>query len=290
MKKDLRVFIVLFLCCFISLQSLSQTKKAESGNMAITIPQSWTVESDTRLSSMMPGYLFIRDEYDERIYFVIEMDALCTPEHLMQYSIINNPELNRAKWGQQKEIQFLSYDACSANFKNKVMGAVYDGKAITFNDNQHSYGIVAMAMPGYDFTKDPVINTFQITGKLYNSPSETKSAREQINELIYEFRDNFGQQVTPGVTWDNLELNPNKDEVTFTYGISLISKADLNEETLSEFSDGLKDDFVNSINEFAKSFKAIQQCKDEKFTFIIKVLDCDKNLLCRYVITPKDYQ
>ena len=290
MKKDFRVFCVLFLCSFISLHSLSQTKTVESGNMAITIPQGWNVDNDMGSSSIMSGSFLIRDEYDERIYVLFEMDGLSTPEYIMQYSIINNSQFGEADWGQQKKIQFLSYDACSIEFKNKIMGAVYDGKAIAFNDNQHSYGIIAMALPGYDFTKDPVINTFHLTGKINNSVSETKSTREQIKELIYELRNNFGQQISPGLTWDNLELHPDKDELTFTYSITLISKADLDEETLAELSTGLKNDLVNSLDEMAKVMKIIQRCKDEKFTFIIKVTDRDKALLCQYVITPKDYQ
>lgn len=290
MKMILKLFFVL-LCWFISLQSMSQTKTIEAGNMAVTIPSSWYAQNVSGAAGLGSEFIVITDENTEQIYMLTEMDGILSPEHIMQYSLVNNPKLSaEADWDEPEKIRYISFDACSARFNNVYMGATRVGKAITFCDGQYSYALVSMAAPGYDFSADPVITTFRLTGKRSNSVSVKKSAREQLTEMIAEFRDYFGQQISTGITWENLELSPDKNELAFTFGVSMFQKADLDEKSLLELKNELKDDFVSSVNEMAKAFKVIQQCKNEHYSFVIKVVDRDKMPLCQYLITYKDYK
>ena len=284
--------LIIFIVSIIAFKAFAkaQTKVVECGNMSVTIPQKWTSSIDDKESGIGSKLILVYDENKNHIYMIGEYSMNATPDYILQSGVINNPTLNsNAEFGDIEKISYQSYDACSVLFNNIFFGMTKVGKAIAFCEKSRSYAIIAMANPGESFKNDIVFNSFRLTGKEI-SEVNTKSTREQIIGLINEFQKYFGTQISQGVSFDNLELAPNNNILTFTYGISLFSKDDLDEETINEIYNSMKGDMMNGLNQMANSFKVIQQCKDESYTFILKIVDKNKTELFSYTITPKDYK
>ena len=274
----------------ICMAAIAQTKTVESGNISVTIPDTWQVSNNDK-ESVIGSFLVIRDRNTENIYFLMDFEAVMPPEQLMQYSIINNKTISAdAEWDDLEEFVFLSHKACQARFSNVFMGATRVGKAISFCDGSHSFGIVAMAPPGYDFTTDPVITSFSVIDKETKTQGPELSTREQLNNLINGFRSQFGSEISPGITWDDMELSSKKNELTFTYGISLFCKEDLTKEVLNDLVESMQPELLKTVDQMGKSFKVFQQCKKERYTFILNLVDRNKKLIHQFVVTAKDYQ
>lgn len=265
----------------------AQNKSFESAGMAVTIPETWQT-SDS--GDLLGNFIIIRDTNTENIYFLMALNGIMQPEYTMQYSIINNQTFNKeSEWDDIEECQFLSYKACKCRFNIVFFGATRIGKAITFCDGKKSYGIVAMAPPGYNFDTDPVLTSFHLTENVEHE--ETKlSTREQLNLIITQFTTHFGTEISPGITWDNLELAPQKNELSFTYGISLFNKDDIEEEMINDLIAELKPEMMNVVDQMSNSFQVIKQCKKEKYTFLFKIVDRNKHELCTFTVTPRDYK
>ncbi len=287
--EKIRVFLMIFVLAASHLASNAQTKVVESGNFAVTIPEGW-FSYDANISALGLNGILLRDENAERIYLLLEMEVLLSPEESMEYGIFNNQMLKEgAEWGDKESIKFLSFDACKVSFTNNFANAPRTGKAITFNDGQRCYAIVAMAIPGYDFSSDLVINSYHLTGK-GTSQAYTKNTREQLVDMIDTFKDRWGMEIGEGTTMEKWILHPTKNELTIPFSILILDKEDIDEGTLLLMKIGLQDDLVEALNQMAKTFPLLQRCKDENYTFIFKYLDKNKQELCTYTIKPEDYK
>ena len=281
-------FFGIFLMFVFGLSLKAQNKTFESAGMVVTIPENWQTSDN---GDLLGNFIIIRDSNTENIYFLMALNGVMQPEYTMQYSIKNNQTFNKeSEWDDIQECQFLSYKACQCRFNIVFWGATRIGRAITFCDGKKSYGIVAMAPPGYKFDTDPVITTFRLTEKEIEHEDFQLSTREQLISIINQFKNHFGTEISPGITWDNLELDPKKNELTFTYGISLLSKDELEEEAINNFISELKPEMMNVVDQMSNSFYVLKQCKKEKYAFNFKIVDRNKQELCMFTVTHKDYK
>ena len=279
--KTYRLLFLLFVLGAFHLASNAQTKTVETGNFEITIPSTWETYTTDELTAMGLQALFVKDENAERIYMLFEMTMFdFSPEDVIRFCIMNNDMLKEnAKWGDIKPFKYHSVDASKVDFTNTFMRAPRTGTAITFRDGKISYGIVIMAIPGYEIADDPVFKSFHLTGKGLPSETSTMSTRDQLKEMIDMFKDKWGSKIGEDATMDNMILHPTKNELTFVFSFLFVSKEELDEDTLSSMKFDLKDDMVEAISQMAESFPVIQRCKDENYTFILKYLDKNKQEL-----------
>ena len=283
MKRFLCALVAVWACLGLD----AQTRSVQSGHMSVTIPETW--QSQIQDDGVMSFGIVALDPETETLYLFIEMDAVQTPGYIMTYSLKNNPAIGAsADWDETESCELLSYEACQARFNNVMFGMTLVGKAIAFCDGSRSYGLVGMASPGHDFDSDPILASFRlVTG---GDRQTSLSTREQLQNLIDSFQPYFGQEIDTGVTWNDLELHPVRDELTFTYGISLIRKSDLDEEDLRELKKAMAPAIKEAVFEMGRSMRLIERCREENYTFVIRVVDKDKKLLFSTAVTPEDYE
>ena len=216
------------------------------------------------------------------------MDA--TPEYIMTTGVINNNAFRASSsFGKVEKIRYQSYDACTVSFSLQNGADVMRGKAVTFSKDARSYAIIAITREEVSIEDDIVFKTFRLTGKEKEFAS-TKSTREQLEDLINDFQSNFGDQISPGVCFDNLELDSKKNDLTFTYRISVVSKEELNPDELQSLQKEIGQGMIDILDQMAATFKVIKQCKEENYTFRIRCLDMYKKELLYFVLTPSDYK
>jgi len=288
--KTLRLSAVLISIFAFNFFAKAQTKDVECGNLCVTIPQSWSSSVEDLGTTLGLKLLLVLDEEQNHVYFIMQYSMNATPEYILEYGVINNATLKAdAEFGTPEKVKYQSFDACSIRFNKVLMGNKKVGKAIAFCEQPRSYVIVAMANPGESFDDDVILKTFRLTGKDV-STENSKSSREQLKELINTFKGHFGAEVGEGVTFDNMELAPDKDVLTLTYGLVNVSKADIDAGTKEQIYDSMRGLLMAGLDDMAKSFKVFQQCKDENYTFVIKLVDMNKSDLFSYTITPDDYK
>lgn len=286
-KNRFLCITILFSC--LALLSTAQTKKVEFANMGITIPTTWTYY--TQEDDVLDGaVVVVLGDDNDNIYSLMEYGITGNLAEFFKNGFMNsdNPLTQYAEWGEIEHTKFLNYDAFKVFFNNVLSGITKVGVVYGFCDGEQSYFIMAMAPPGYNFNQDCVISSFHLTGKK-KFVASTKSTREQLNDVITEFRSYFGKQVATGITFDNLILHPTKDELTFVYGISIISIDDLSANDIEEFKDGMAVEMVDALKEMMHSIPVFDQCAKENYTFIIKILDKDKKEIFTHTLKPKDY-
>lgn len=288
--STIRLFFLLLVVGTFNVASNAQTKVVEVGNMGVSIPESWDSYEINDFTSMgMHGFL-VKDENAEQIYMLFEMESCQSPEETMQYGVMNNNILKEnVKWGEIESIKFHSFDACKVRFTNTFAHAPRTGTAITFSDTGHDYTIMAMAVPGYDFTNDPVISSFRLTGKASTSESSSASTREQLELLIDMFKNQRDREIGNGITYEEMSLHPTKDILTLKLRITYLNKSYIDEETLAEMNTDFRGIMIEMVDNMTNALSVFQHCKDENYTFVIKMLDKNKQELCSYTLTPEEY-
>ena len=284
--------LLLFVLVAFMVASCSKKKEVTSGNIVIEIPINYKVETNSlnQVSDFMSG-LLAADKDLSHVYFLYELKMKSEPDYILEFSVkgaIRNVT-SSSQWEESEKTKFLSYDAYKCKFTATFQGKDMNGIAYAFNDGKsRSYGVVAMykgAVP----SEDPVLNSFHLT-KNTDPEVSYKNAGEEMQHFVEQIRPVFGQDTNSGYTIHDIEVYPEKKELIYTMGITVMSKSDLSPSELAEAQAASNSNMSIAIKEMAKSQPPLLRCMGEGYNITINIVDKNKEHLFTSTLSPEDYQ
>lgn len=291
MKKKPTLFVLLALFTFSNMVMCQhQDQTVTEGCMSLTIPSAYKYKIEKKSGSIGSSILLTSNN---SMYIILEMNSDFDAEYVMHNSILNNVALSEAKWGDVEDCTFLTFDAKKADFTMSLEGETRYGSTVAFNGgNEKSYGIIVWKTTKHNILEDQIVSTLKLMKNDVSSNEKYETTRKEVEAFIDELKPNFGSPIALGVTMENIELDPKKDVITFTFGVLLITKSDFDDMTdtdRNEFVEEMRKGAVEAVKNM-KTFSAMKRCMDDGYTFIINYHDANGKQMISFSLKSEDYK
>lgn len=272
--------LILMVLAVISLTAMAQsTKEVSYSTMSAQIPADWKT-GDRNVEGIGKLLMITNKEDPDYIYVFNEFEMVSgSLEYAFETMLKeNNAELYKgAVWDKTEYTTLCGYKALKANYSNTFWGSKHQCTAYCLITEKNTYAFVFMRKDGKPDLSAPVVNSIKIDKSKAekNTYSSGREAVRAFHDAIVS-KNGFGQEITEGVTFDNLDVSDQEDMLIYEYSILFIDRDKASAEDIKSFCNELDKNLLPMAKEQALNFDSAKRCIDEGFGIIVIVKDVNK--------------